>query len=221
MKYVFALLLIAIVAAFIVKMNEKKQVHPVSLSIPLESFYREVFAPLDVKRSVDLTGHLETVRERILDAKLRVDPGEQRAFESAVETADILIQAARERTKLLGPMLSAVKTKAPLDPRDIDPNRNFFVQTFIRRWEEQKTRYKQHADEAFLRLRNEERQWNQHATREAAIDTVSVPRHPGANTKAGSDIAASTNPLDRGTYNDRRNPSRRWDSRAMLYREGR
>jgi hypothetical protein len=91
MKFVFALALIAIVAAFVVKMNEGRQVHPVSLSFPLESHYHEVFAPLDVRRPTDLAAHLETIRERILDSKLRVDTGEHRAFDAAVATTDILM----------------------------------------------------------------------------------------------------------------------------------
>ncbi|HEX5176209.1 MAG TPA: hypothetical protein VFV83_04220 [Chthoniobacteraceae bacterium] len=178
-------------------------IHVVSLSRRLEPHYFEVFSPINLTSPADLVIPLELTRERILDEMTRVAPGERPLYQSAADFVANLMDAAEERTKAIQAGMIARSKGGALDSKT-SPNTtgSFFAQGATRRWEEQKKQLKQRADQVLARLRNAEREWNAQAPENASVDSFDPPEIAAVYVTAETEVRS--NPLERGTYNDRR-----------------
>jgi uncharacterized protein HemX len=181
------------------------ELHAVSLSQPLEQEYADVFSAIDLQQPADLVIPLELTRERILDEMTRVPAGEKPIYQAAADVVATFIDSAEERTKTIHAALRAATTAtSALDvPGRPSSSRTFFSQGVKQRWDEQKKQLKQRADQMFVRLRTLEREWNSRAGAKAEIDSFERPVVRTVYITA--EPQTTTNPLERGAYNQRRN----------------
>jgi hypothetical protein len=185
------------------KPPKEPEIHAVSLSRPLEPQYLEVFSPINLASPADLVIPLELTRERILDEMTRVPAAEKPVYQSAADFVANLVDAAEERTKAIQAGMIARSKSGALDSKT-SPNTtgSFFAQGASRRWEEQKKQLKQRADQMLARLRNAEREWNARVPANAYVDSFDPPQIVAVFVTAEPEVRS--NPLERGTYNERR-----------------
>jgi hypothetical protein len=176
----------------------------VLISRKIEQTYIDLMGPVDGSQPYDLVPPIQLMKERLMDSHAKTNGAKQAIYERAIQLATAMEAAAEERTRALESMVNHLtRARSALDQANSTTTGAFFAQSAKSKWDAEVRRRKPPLDQLFASLRAQEREWNKIADGTLAPDDFESANIPPPTITADP-TASTTNPLERGTYNDRR-----------------
>lgn len=175
------------------------------LSVHLDHYCKRLLSKLDEELPEDVVPPLQTLKSHAVEKRQFGDSTKVEIYEAAVRTVDRLIPLAEERTRTLQQVLTiTTRSASTLDRKDSSTTGSaFFVQNIVKRWEAGSAQRRTTVEQAMAQLRQAEATVRQRNGELAANDDF-APRKLG---QTYVEVGGTVNPLDRGSYDQRRGPS--------------
>jgi hypothetical protein len=175
------------------------------LSVHLHHYCSGLLSKLDPERPEDLVPPLQTLKAHAVEKRAFGDAAKAEIYEATVRIVDRLPPLAEERTRTVQQVLTiTTRSASTLDRKDSSATGSaFFAQNIVKRWEAGSAHRRTTVEQAMAQLRQAEATVRQRNGELAANDDF-APRKRG---QTYVEVGGTVNPLDRGSYDQRRGPS--------------